>query len=408
MTAVRTVLVSGASIAGPALAHWLHHYGIRTTVVEKAPAPRPGGYAIDLRGKAIDVVERMGRLTEIRDRVTEMRYGTLVDGRGRRRAGFDTSVVSPAERSLELLRGDLVSVLHQPTTEHTEYLYNESITGIDQRDDGVRVTFENADARDFDLVVGADGLHSNTRGLAFGPEDPLARYLGAYISIFTVPNHLGLDREARLYNTPGKLAGMYQTPRAEGAKAMFGLHAPHHVGAERRSPEDQRRYLRKEFTGNGWESDRILEAMENSEDFYFDSITQIRMDRWSLGRVTLLGDAGYCPSPLSGQGSSLAVVGAYVLAEELARHTEVTHALAAYEGRMRPFVKANQDIAGSGMHFLAPKTRLGIAGRDLMVRASSLFKTLGTFTGKMDRAAEAIDLDAPAPDSAIAATRDRS
>lgn len=408
MTAVRTVLISGASIAGPTLAHWLHHHGIRATVVEKAPEPRPGGYAIDLRGKAIDVVERMGRLTEIRGRVTEMRHGTFVDGRGRRRAGFDTSVISSEERALELLRGDLIRILHRPTTEHTEYLYNDSITGIDQRDDGVRVTFENTDPRDFDLVVGADGLHSNTRGLVFGPEEPLARFLGAYISIFTVPNHLGLDREARLYNTPGKLAAIYQTPRSEGAKAMFGLHAPHSAGMERHSPAEQRRHLREAFTGNGWESDRILEAMENTEDFYFDSISQIRMDRWSRGRVTLLGDAGYCPSPLSGQGSSLAVVGAYVLAEELARHTRVTHALAAYEGRMRPYVHANQDIAGSGMSFLAPRTRLGIAGRDLLVRASSLVKTLGTFTGKLDRAAEAIDLDAPAPGSVSTVVRDQN
>ena len=137
--------------------------------------------------------------------------------------------------------------------------------------------------------------------------------------------------------------------------------------------------------------------MAHTEDFYFDSITQIRMDRWSSGRVTLLGDAGYCPSPLSGQGSSLAVVGAYVLAEELARHTDAARALAGYEARMRPYVRANQDIAGSGMRFLAPRTRFGIASRDLLVRLSPLMRSLGTFTGKLGRAAEAVDLDAPAP-----------
>ncbi|MBE3000247.1 FAD-dependent monooxygenase [Nocardiopsis sp. HNM0947] len=397
MTAVRTVLVSGASIAGPTLAHWLHRHGIRATVVERAPGPRPGGYAIDLRGKALDVVERMGHLTEVRDHVTEMRSGTMVDGRGRRRAGFDTGVLSAEERSVELLRGDLVRILHGPTTEYTEYLYDDSVTGIEQDSDGVHVTFEKAEPRTFDLVVGADGLHSNTRGLAFGPEEPMARFLGAYISIFTVPDHLGLDREARLYNTPGKLVGMYRTPRAEGAKAIFVLQTDGGSGAERRSPAEQQRYLREAFTGNGWESDRLLQAMEDTEDFYFDSITQIRTDRWSNGRVALLGDAGYCPSPLSGQGSSLAVVGAYVLAEELARHTEVAGALDSYETRLRPYVLANQDIAGSGMGFLAPRTRFGIAARDLLVRLSPLIRSLGTFTGKLERAAEAVDLDTPAP-----------
>ena len=408
MTAVRTVLVSGAGIAGPALAHWLHHHGIRTTVVEKAPAPRSGGYAIDLRGKAIDVIDRMGRLPQVRAHDTEMGHGSLVDSQGRRRADFETDVVSAEERSLELLRGDLVRILHRPTIEHTEYLYDDSITDIDQDRDGARVTFTNAAPRVFDLVVGADGLHSHTRGLVFGPEEPLARFLGAYISIFTVPDHLGLDREARLYNIPGKLVGMYRTPRAEGAKAIFGTHVPRALGVERGSPAEQRRYLRRTFSGQGWESDRLLDAMDHAEDFYFDAITQIRMDRWSRGRVTLLGDAGYCPSPLSGQGSSLAVVGAFVLAQELARHTNLTRALAAYETRMRPYALANQDIADSGMRFLAPKTRLGIAARNLLVRASPLIKTLGTFTGKLDRASEAIDLDAPASETASVTTSDRS
>lgn len=393
MTAVRTVLVSGASIAGPALAHWLHHHGISVTVVEKAPEPRPGGYAIDLRGKAIDVVDRMGHLPRIRARTTEMDHLAMVDTNGRRRVGLHTGLISDEDRSLEILRGDLVRILHEPTTEYAEYLYGDTITGIEQDDDGAHVTFADAAPRTFDLVVGADGLHSNTRGLVFGAEDPLARFLGAYISIFTIPDHVGLDREALLYNTPGRLTGMYRTPRAEGAKAILGMHVPRPLGVERLSPDDQRGFLRSVFTGNGWESDRILDAMESSEDFYFDSITQIRMDRWSRGRVTLLGDAGYCPSPLSGQGSSLAVVGAYTLARELGRHTDVTRALAAYEDRMRPFVQVNQDIADSGMRFLAPKTRFGIASRDLVMRAAPLFKTLGTFTGKLDRASEAFELD---------------
>lgn len=401
MPAVHDVLISGAGVAGPALAHWLHHHGIRATVVERAPAPRSGGYAIDLRGVAIDVAERMGALDEIRRNLTEMGGAAFVDARGRRTAGLSLDDALDHGRALEILRGDLVRILHTPTTAHTEYLYDDTLTALEQDGDRVRATFRGAAPRTFDLVVGADGLHSTTRRLAFGPEERYARFLGAYISIFTIPDHLGLDREARLFNVPGKGSGMYRTPRAEGAKGIFLVRSPEATGIDRRPPAEQRAYLRAEFAGLGWENDRILDSMDGAEDFYFDSVTQIRMDTWSTGRVTLLGDAGYCPSPMSGQGTSLALVGAYVLARELARHDGAAAALAAYEARMRPYVDANQAIADAGMAVLAPRTRPGIAVRNALLRLGGpLFAVLGRFDKRLASASEALDLDAPAPDTA--------
>ncbi|MFD6949386.1 MULTISPECIES: FAD-dependent monooxygenase [unclassified Nocardiopsis] len=397
MTAVHNVLISGAGIAGPALARRLHHHGIEATVVERAPAPRSGGYAIDVRGVALDAAERMGVLDGIIAHRTRIATASLVDTHGRRVTGFSTSQTAREGRSHELLRGDLVRLLHEPTTEYTEYLYGDSITGMEQGPGGVRVTFERAEPRVFDLVVGADGLHSNTRRLAFGPEGPHRRFLESYISIFTVPNHLGLDREVHLYNLPGLGMGLYHTPRAEGAKALLMVRTDEETGIDRRTAEEQRRFLHEAFDGRGWESARVLSEMDRAPDFYFDSVTQVRMDRWSTGRITLLGDAGYCPSPMSGQGSSLAVVGAYVLAEELARSEDHTTALAAYEARMRPFADANQAVADAGSGFLAPRTRLGIAARNLAVRAAPLLSRLGTFDTRLARAAEALDLDAPAP-----------
>lgn len=397
MTAVRNVLISGAGIAGPTLAHWLHHHGIEATVVERAPAPRTGGYAIDVRGTALDVAERMGVLDGVRASATEMSRATTVDARGRRTGGFEASSVTADGRSAELLRGDLVRLVHAPTTAYTEYLYGDSVTAIEQEPDGVRVAFERSGPRVFDLVVGADGLHSTTRRLAFGPEAPHRRFLGSYISIFTVPNHPGLDREAVLFNTPGRLVAMYHTPRARGAKAMLALSAREENGVDRRPPGQQREFLRRAFAGHGWEADRILEAMERAPDFYFDSVAQIRMDRWSTGRVTLLGDAGYCPSPMSGQGSSLAMVGAHVLARELARHDDHRAALAAYEARMRPFVAANQDIADRGQAFLLPRTRPALLARGLLLRLAPLLSSLGSFDNRLSRASEALELDAPAP-----------
>jgi 2-polyprenyl-6-methoxyphenol hydroxylase-like FAD-dependent oxidoreductase len=397
MTEVGTVLISGAGIAGSTLAHWLHQHGIRATVVEKAPALRSGGYAIDLRGVAIDVVERMGLLDEVRSSVTEMSAGTFVDFRGRARAGFDSSMVASTERSLEILRGDLVHLVHGATTEHTEYLYDDSITGIEREDGGVRVTFRRTEPRVFGLVVGADGLHSTTRTLAFGPEEPYRRFLHSYVSIFTVSNFLGLEREAHLFNTPGRLAVLFHTPRAEGARALLLHRSTEETGIDRQTSEEQKRYLRETFAGHGWETGRLLDEMEHTPDFYFDSVTQIRMNRWSRERVTLLGDAGYCPSPMSGQGTSLAVVGAYVLAQELARHEVLATALEAYEARMRPYVHANQAIADPGLGFIAPRTRLGITVRNTFLKLGPLLSTLSRFDTKLSTAAEAFDLDASSP-----------
>ena len=397
MPAVRDVLISGAGIAGPALAHWLHHHGIRATVVERAPSVRPGGYAIDLRGVAIDVAERMGALDEIRRNLTEMDRVTLTDARGRQ-VGFSSSATIDGGRSLEILRGDLVRILHTPTTAYTEYLYDDTLTALDREGDRVRATFLNAAPRTFDLVVGADGLHSTTRRLAFGPEERYARFLGAYISIFTVPDHLGLDREAVLFNVPGKGAGMYQTPRADGAKGILLVRSPRPTGIDRRPAAAQKAYLRAEFTGLGWETGRILDAMDTAEDFYFDSVTRIHMGSWAAGRVALAGDAGYCPSPMSGQGTSLALVGTYVLAEELARSRTVEHALAGYQARMRPYADANQSIADAGLGFLAPRTRRGIALRDTALRVGGpLLTLLGRFDRRLPNASESLDLDAPPP-----------
>ncbi len=350
-----------------------------------------------MRGTALDVAERRGALDGIRASATEMSGATTVGARARRTGGFEASAVTAGGRSAELLRGDLVRLVHTRTTAYTEYLYGDSVTAIEQGRDGVRVAFARSGPRVFDLVVGADGPHSTIRRLAFGPEAPHRRFLGSYISIFTVPNHPGLDREAVLFNTPGRLVAMYHTPRAQGAKAMLALSAREENGVDRRSAGEQREFLRHAFAGHGWEADSILEEMQRAADFYFDSVAQIRMDRWSAGRVTLLGDSGYCPSPMSGQDSGLAMVGAYVLAQELARHDGHRAALDAYEARMRPFVAANQGIADRGQAFLLPRTRPALMARGLLLRLAPLLSSPGSSDDRLSRASEVLELDAPAP-----------
>ncbi|APR78891.1 monooxygenase, FAD-binding protein [Minicystis rosea] len=364
------ILISGASIAGPTLAYWLRRYGFNPTVVERAPAPRPGGYKIDIRGVAVDVVERMGLYDEIRRAGTDMQGGSYVDATGRWLATIDGETFGfRSGDDVEIMRGDLGHILHEKTRNDVEYVFNDSITSITQDVHGARVTFERGAPRTFDLVIGADGLHSNVRALAFGDEARFAFDLGTYVSIFSVPNHLGLDRWELVCSKPGRLVGLSSTRGDTQAKAFFTFVAPPlRDGA--RDPARQKELLNDVYAGMGWEVPRLLEAMADAPDFYFDRMTQIDMDRWSAGRVVLVGDAGYCPSPASGQGTSLALVGAYVLAGELAASGGDHHiAFARYEARMRGYVERNQKLGKSAAKHMTQSHRALIWLQILLMRA---------------------------------------
>ncbi|WP_158881729.1 FAD-dependent monooxygenase [Amycolatopsis anabasis] len=385
----REVLISGASVAGPALAYWLRHYGFRPTVVERAPAPRDGGYAVDFRGAALEALSRMGILDEVRERATGMGEMTYVDGRGRKITSLPSVAFSG---ELEILRGDLVEILHRRTAGEAEYLFGDSITGIEQGADGVRVTFEHAEPRVFDLVLGADGLHSNVRSLVFGEESRFLRHLGLYVSVFTTKNHLGLDHTGVFRTVPGKTAGMYSARENAEAKAMFYFTAGE-LAYDRRDTARQREILAEAYAGEDWEIPRLLEGLREAPDFYFDSVSQIHLDHYSTGRVALVGDAGYCASPLSGMGTSLALVGAYVLAGELAAAAG-DHAVAfpRYEEQMRPYVAACQQQAIDGRKWFVPGSRAWLAIRNLNYRLMNLLPTGGLIEKMALKAANAITL----------------
>ncbi|WP_157248958.1 FAD-dependent monooxygenase [Nonomuraea typhae] len=317
------ILISGASVAGTATAYWLRRHGFTVTVVERAPAIRMGGYKVDVRGAALDVLDRMGLLEAVRARSTEMTVATNYDAKGRKVATMDADLFGGRmDGDDELMRGDLTQLLYEATRNDVEYVFGDSITSIGE--DGT-VTFERSAPRRFDYVVGADGVHSNVRRLAFGEEKTFARDLGYQIAIATVPNHLGLDREEAVHLAPGRTVNVYSTKQDTNAKALFMW-----------SGEED---LFTAFAGVGWETPKLLDAVRQAPDLYRDTLTQIHMDRWSKGRVVLVGDAGYCASPASGQGTSLALVGAYVLAGELAAGS-----LEGYEREMRHFVAENQKL----------------------------------------------------------------
>ncbi|MFF8280360.1 FAD-dependent monooxygenase [Streptomyces lateritius] len=368
----KTVLISGASVAGPALALLLHRYGFTPTVVERAAALRTGGYKVDIRGTAVEVCRRMGILDEIRAHSTGMTGGSYVDDQGRTVGELPAEIFGGrVEGDEEIMRGDLARILYERTRDDVEYVFGDSIAALDDDGDGVDVTFESGTRRRFDLVVGADGLHSNTRRLVFGAEERFKRYLGAYVSIFTAPNRLGLTRWETYHARPNKLISVYSTAGqgAGTAKNCFVFASAEELSYDHRDTGAQKRLLAGAFAGDGWEIPRLLADAADADDFYFDAISVIEMDRWSRGRVVLLGDAAHCASPASGQGTGLALSGAFVLAGELAAaHGDHRVAFEAYEREMRPGVELNQRFAKGFAKEMTLSSRRKIALRMFMVR----------------------------------------
>ena len=346
-----TVLISGAGIAGPSLAFWLSKNGYRVIVVEIADGIRPGGQTVDLRGAGGDVVERMGLMAQMRGHALEQHGVAWVASDGSRRAempvtAFDgNGLVSKSE----ILRGDLVDVLYQTTKDSIEYRFDTRISALSQDDDGVDVTLADGTKLRADLVVGADGPHSAVRGMVFGPEDEFVEPLGGYNAWFTAPDHVGLDGWYLMYLAPGGLnASMRPTHDPTIAKAGLAF-ASEPIPYDRRDLDAQRQLLVERFAGAGWQCDALLTAAQQADDFYFDSFLQVKMSSWTSGRVALVGDAGYCASPLSGMGTSLALVGAYLLAGELGPANSfdaqgIQSAMRRYQTTMRPYVDKCQDI----------------------------------------------------------------
>jgi len=367
----QNILISGASVAGPALAYWLRRHGFNPTVVERAPSLRGGGYAVDFRGGVhLSVLAKMGLLDEIKAQQTHLDTTTYVDGDGRRVASMPTEIFAG---DVEILRGDLGRILYQATRDGTEYLFDDSITGLEQHADGVHVTFSHAAPRLFDLVIGADGLHSNVRGLAF-PDGQQARHdLGLYVSIFSVANSFGLDHSGLLYSVPGRTAAVFSARQTGRAVAQFFFAVPdgRPVSYDYRDAGQQQEILARAFDGVGWHVPALLDQMAAADDFYFDSVGQVRLDRWSAGRVALIGDAGYAAGP-GGNGTGTAVIAAYALAGELAAaRGDYQAAFARYEQLLRPYVARGQKQARGGRDFLAPATARQIRQRDRFFRLLS-------------------------------------
>jgi 2-polyprenyl-6-methoxyphenol hydroxylase-like FAD-dependent oxidoreductase len=355
------ILVSGASITGPVLAYWLTRYGFTVTVVERAPRLRKaGGHAVDLFRPAMDISEKMGVIS----RIEEMKTGTdrmTVHRPGvRRPVTVDLTKVfhATSDRHVEIMRDDLSEIYYDATRDDAEYVFGDSITSISA--DG-EVTFENGAPRRFDLVIGADGLHSNVRRLVFGEESRFSRFIGAYLAVMSAPNDRDLDGESIVHIDVGRMAGMYGARQLDDARVSFLFRSARELDYHHRDVRRQKEILREAFAGMHADVDGWLALLDDTPAFYFDSITQLRMDTWSRGRVTLAGDAGYCPGPAVGGSTSLAVLGAYVLAGELAEaRGDHERAFPAYERAIMDLVQGSRRFALTAAKSLIPGSRAGL------------------------------------------------
>jgi 2-polyprenyl-6-methoxyphenol hydroxylase-like FAD-dependent oxidoreductase len=361
-----TVLISGAGIAGPALAFWLNKSGYRVTIVELANDIRPGGQTVDLRGAGGEVVQRMGLIDKMRARSLDQRGVAWIKSDGNRRAEMPVTAFNGngLVSKLEILRGDLVDVLYQETKGQTEYRFDTRIAELSQSDDAVEATLTDGTKLSVDLVVGCDGPHSAVRRLVFGPEEQFVQPLGGYNAWFTAPDTVGLDGWYLMYQAPGLNASMRPSHDPVLAKAGLAFRSQP-VAYDRRNADEQRALLTRHFAGAGWQCEALLSAAAESDDFYFDAFAQVHMPTISQGRVTLAGDAGYCASPLSGMGTSLALVGAYVLAGALGPAgafdaNGIQAALQRYESVMRPYIDRCQDLP-NGIDGYLPKSDTDIA-----------------------------------------------
>lgn len=367
----RHILVTGASVAGNSLAWWLGRNGFDVTVLERAPAFRDGGQNVDVRGAARFVLRRMGLEDAVAANGTGERGVRFVDASGARVADFilDELDGKGFTAELEVLRGDLARLLYDGARAHADYRFGDAVAAVADDGDGARVRFDSGREERFDLVLVAEGVGSATRDRVFAGENR-PRWLDVTMGYFTIPKGPGDGELARWYTAPGGRSVFLRPDHKGTTRAVLTSQAPS-WGEERLETEAQKAFLRRRFADAGWETARVLDGMDRADDFYCDALRQVRIPRWSKGHVALTGDAAWCTTPLGGIGASLAIVGGYVLAGELARKPDRRAALAAYERVMRPAAARGQDFPKWTARLAQPHSRFGVGLQSALLRVAA-------------------------------------
>ena len=379
------IAINGAGVAGPTLAYWLLRDGHEPVLIEKAPELRTGGYVIDFWGVGYTVAERMGILADVRQAGYTVQEVRMVNARARKVGGFKADLFQRmmSERFTSLPRGELASLIYRTIEGRVEAIFDNSISAVEERENDVLVSLEHGETRSFDLVIGADGLHSRVRELVFGPESQFERHLGYHVAAFEIAGYRPRDELAYVsFAKPGRQVARFAL-RDDRTMFLFVFVSEHVPDPEPKDLETRQALLHRIYDDAGWECPGILHAMDQVKTLYFDRVSQIRMDSWSRGRVVLIGDAAACVSLLAGEGTGLAMTEAYVLAGEL-QQAGADHrgAFARYEERLRPFIEGKQESARNFASAFAPRTRLGIWFRDQVTKLLAFRPVADYFVGR--------------------------
>lgn len=364
MTSPRRLPVSGAGVAGLSTGITLGNLGHEVTIVERAAHLRTTGSAIDVRGEALEVADRLGLLDSIRaHRVRMTESSTFIDPEGNRIAGMPVADVNDSPDDTEISRKDLAAILHAALPPNTGVVFNESIKTLHDDGETVQVGFASGNQRQYDLVVGADGLHSATRRLIFGPESDYLKHLGYYVALTELAPQPALEGASPLLNLPDRMVGIVCFK--DSAVGVFTFRSPW-IDYDYHDPAASKQILLDAYAGHQeWRIPELLDAVRNDPELYFDSVSQIQLPSWHSGRVVLVGDAAHCASLLSGRGTSIAMTGAWFLAESLRQHpADLAAALTGYEHLQRPRAERAQATAAPGGELLVPATQAAIDARN--------------------------------------------
>ncbi|MGA8005047.1 MAG: FAD-binding domain [Burkholderiales bacterium] len=373
------IVINGIGVAGPALGYWLTKAGHEVLLVEEAPRLRAGGYVIDFWGIGYDIAEKMSLVGEIRRLGYQVREVRFVGRDGRKRGGFDVAVFGRIthDRFTSVPRSDVSATIYRAIEGKVEAIFGDSVAGIDEHDKGVRVTFDHAPSCDADLVIGADGLHSRVRRLAFGADSEFITSLGYHVAAFEVEGYRPRDELVYVsHGLPGRQVSRFAM-HGDRTLFLFVFRDEYMCGGEPKS------ILCEAFAGSGWEWPQIERELARTSDLYFDTVSQVRMDRWTIGRTALVGDAAACVSLMAGEGTGLAIAEAYILAGEIhACRGDFRAAFARYEQRLMPFLRRKQASAAIFASSFAPKTSIGITFRNVVTKLMRVPSIAELFIGR--------------------------
>ncbi|KAJ5773730.1 Monooxygenase FAD-binding [Penicillium paradoxum] len=388
------VLICGGGVAGPALAYWLARIGHQVVIVERFPILRASGAQIDLRGQGIEAIKRMGLIDVVRQNLVDEAGVSIIDSKGNVKATILANKSGKGAQSLtseyEIMRGDLVHILHEATKEKVNYVFGKTVNSFKEHDKGVIAYFSDGSSDTFDLLVGADGQGSHIRRDILPPDAPNEYHqLGFHLAYWFIPWVESDNNMCKAYLSPGGRMIMSRSHNKIATQVYFLLRSDSEEACKipKAPVEEQKQFWADKFRDAGWQTDRFIKGMETTENWFCQNAIQIKSDTWHSGRVVLLGDAAHCASPLSGMGTTSSLIGAYILAGELACSDDLSQAFQKYTQKMRPFVNEVQQLNISWMRRALPESQWAISIIHLFVGLACFLripKLLSRFSSDRD------------------------